>query len=338
MAQLERTVPPEAEGLRIDVFLAESAEITRARAAQLIAQGCVWIDQRPAVKAGLKLCAGAVLAWTLPEARPMQAEPEALPLHILYQDADLAVVEKPTGMVVHPAAGNAQGTLVHALLYHLRDLSGIGGVLRPGIVHRLDKDTSGALIVAKHDAAHLALSAQLKARAMRKVYAALVEGAPREDEGCIDLPLARDPRDRKRMAVVPGGREARTLYRVAARWPGMSLLCIRLITGRTHQIRVHMRATGHPLLGDVIYGGRRTREQTPRLMLHANQVTFAHPTTGTAMTVCAPWPSDFVAALARAVPTTPGQRPEDAAREALARWEAVRDTWLQEENPLFPNP
>lgn len=289
-------VSAEAAGRRLDVFIADHAQITRSRAAQLIAEGLVTVNERQTAKAGTKLAEGGEIGWHVPPARPMELTPEPLPLTILYEDEDLAAVYKPHGMVVHPAAGNEQGTLVHALLYHLKDLSGIGGVTRPGIVHRLDKDTSGLLLVAKHDAAHQALSAQLKAREMCKLYAALVQGGFDQDAGRIDAPIARDPKDRKRMAVVPGGRPAVTEYRVADRVAGNSLLCVRLVTGRTHQIRVHLRSKGHPILGDPLYGGRRGGEAS-RLMLHAYRLTFTQPTTGLRLTVTAPWPADFLKEL-----------------------------------------
>ncbi len=293
-----RAVPAEAAGQRLDVFAAACAGVTRSRMERLIREGQVWVDGRAADKPGLKLGAGAVVAWEIPPARALDLEPEPLPLSILYEDGDVAVVYKPRGMVVHPAAGNERGTLVHALLYHLKDLSGIGGVARPGIVHRLDKDTSGLLLVAKHDAAHQALSAQLKNREMRKIYAALAQGGFAQEEGRIDAPIGRSPKDRKRMAVLPGGRPSVTEYRVAARLTGATLLCVHLITGRTHQIRVHLSSQQHPLLGDPIYGGKQAAK-APGLMLHAYRLTFAQPTTGERITVTAPWPEDFLQTIAK---------------------------------------
>ena len=289
----EAAVPPEAAGCRLDVFVAERAGLTRSRAAKLIEAELVAIDGRTAVKAGRKLPAGVTVRWRVPPTRPMDLTPEPLPLAILYEDADLAVVCKPCGMVVHPAAGNERGTLVHALLYHLRDLSGVGGVARPGIVHRLDKDTSGLLLVAKHDAAHQALSAQFKARTMCKLYGALAAGGFSQSAGRIDAPIARDPRNRKRMAVAEGGRPASTEYRVAGDVGKDSLLCLRLITGRTHQVRVHLRCAGHPVLGDPLYGGKRAAEVS-RLMLHAYKLAFTLPATGARVVVTAPWPADFL--------------------------------------------
>jgi 23S rRNA pseudouridine1911/1915/1917 synthase len=319
------TVPPEANGFRLDVFLAERAGITRSRAAKLIGEGQVLVDGRAAAKAGYKLCADAEVCWRVPPVRPMDLTPEPLPLTILYEDADLAVVYKPSGMVVHPAAGNEQGTLVHALLYHLRDLSGVGGVARPGIVHRLDKDTSGLLLVAKNDAAHQALSAQLKARTVCKLYGALAAGGFSQGQGRIDAPIARDPKDRKRMAVVQSGRTAATEYRVAGRAGKDSLLCLRLITGRTHQLRVHLRSAGHPILGDPLYGGKRAGEVS-RLMLHAYKLAFAQPVTGERVVVTAPWPADFLQNLQ----TRAGPGAAEALPQALHEFESLCESFLCE--------
>ena len=318
-------VPPEADGFRLDVFVAGRAGLTRSRAAKLIEEGLVAVDGHPATKAGCKLSAGAEVCWRVPPPRPMDLTPEPLPLTILYEDADLAVVHKPCGMVVHPAAGNEQGTLVHALLYHLQDLSGVGGVARPGIVHRLDKDTSGLLLVAKNDAAHQALSAQLKARTMCKLYGALAAGGFSQAEGCIDAPIARDPKDRKRMAVVRGGRAASTGYRVAGQVGKDSLLCLRLITGRTHQIRVHLRSAGHPILGDPLYGGKRAGEAS-RLMLHAYKLAFAQPTTGERIVATAPWPADFLQNLQ----TRAGPSAAEALPQALHAFDSICESFLKE--------
>jgi 23S rRNA pseudouridine1911/1915/1917 synthase len=339
-------VSAEDAGQRLDVWIAARAGVTRSRAARLIEDGCGWVAGKPAGKAGVRLSAGAAVAWRLPEPLPTALEPEPLPLDILYEDADLAVVCKPRGMVVHPAPGNARGTLVHALLYHLKDLSGIGGVTRPGIVHRLDKDTSGLLLVAKNDAAHLALSAQLKARRMCKLYAALAQGVFAQEAGRIDAPIARDPKDRKRMAVVANGRPALTEYRVAGRLPGearpsgegrfpgegrrpgtgrqvtCALLCVHLVTGRTHQIRVHLRSAGHPLVGDPVYGGRGG-VRAPCLMLHARRLTFEHPTSGLRMTVTAPWPADFLEALQHLAGSP------DEVERLLKRFDALCDNEKQ---------
>ena len=252
------TVTDTDAGARLDAFLSEGAGISRAAAVRLIEAGLVCVSGRAAAK-NTRLCAGDEVTYEIPAPRESEAVAEDIPLDILYEDDDLLVINKPSGMVVHPAAGNESGTLVNALLHHCKgSLSGIGGEARPGIVHRIDKDTSGLLTVAKNDAAHVALSAQLEDHSMYRVYHALVSGGFREDEGTVDLPIGRHARDRKKMAVVAGGREARTHYRVLGRFGQVSYLSLRLETGRTHQIRVHMSAKGHPLLGDTTYGGGNT--------------------------------------------------------------------------------
>jgi len=248
-------------------------------------------------KAGFKTRNGQRLRLELPAPKPAQPQPEDIPLTILYQDDDLAVVVKPCGMVVHPAAGNEDGTLVNALLHHLDSLGGIGGELRPGIVHRLDKDTSGLLLVAKNDAAQLALSHQLQDRLMEKHYRALVDGVMREDQGRVDTPIGRSRKDRKKMAVEPDGREAVTDWQVLARGRGVTLLDVHILTGRTHQIRVHMKHIGHPVCGDPIYGSPRGA-RVPRLMLHAYSLSFTHPSTGERLTFTAPPPEAFARGLA----------------------------------------
>ena len=277
---------------RADVLLAAASGLSRSRVAALMEQGCCTLQGAPLTKPGTKPAAGALL--TLLEPPPREARPQAedIDLEILYQDEDLAVVVKPCGMVVHPAAGNEEGTLVNALLYHLDSLSGIGGEIRPGIVHRLDKDTSGLLLVAKNDFAHGELSRQLAAREMEKHYRALVEGVMKEDAGEVALPLGRSKTDRKKMAVDPQGRDALTRWRVLARGRAATLLDVRILTGRTHQIRVHMQAMHHSVAGDPLYG---TRHGVPvgRLMLHAYSLAFTHPRTGKRMAFTAPWPEDF---------------------------------------------
>jgi len=281
---------------RLDVLTAQACGVTRSQAARWIAAGLCRVNGQTAGKAGAAVHAGDRLEIDEPDAAESAVGKEDIPLCFLYQDADIAVVDKPSGMVVHPACGNETGTLVNALLYALPDLSGIGGVKRPGIVHRLDKDTSGALLVAKNDAAHVALSAQLKARTMEKHYLAVVEGAVKDARGEIDKPLGRSPRDRKRMAVVEGGRSARTEWTLLEALRGASLLDVHLLTGRTHQIRVHMQSIGHPVAGDPIYGLKRG-VGAPRLMLHAYTLAFTHPRTGKRMSFTAPLPEDFRAAL-----------------------------------------
>lgn len=275
------------DGTRLDVLLSRDGALSRSRAADLIRAGTVTVNGKTETKPACKPDIGAQIALTLPEARPAAIEAQALPLTVLYQDAHLAVVVKPCGMVVHPAAGNPDGTLVNALMYHLDHLSGIGGEMRPGIVHRLDKDTSGLLLVAKDDATHQALSAALSARQMEKHYYAVVAGVMKEPAGVIDAPIARSRTDRKKMAVDPAGRPSITEWRVLRQDADRALLDIHLITGRTHQIRVHMSSIHHPVLGDPIYG-HKNMPKAPRLMLHAYSLAFTHPATGERMTFTAP--------------------------------------------------
>lgn len=286
----ERTIERICESdARLDVFAAEAADITRSRAGALIREGCVLVNGSRQAKAGCKLRAGDRVTVRIPEAEPASVEAEDIDLDILYQDADVAVVFKPSGMVVHPAAGNERGTLVNALLKHLDNLSGIGGEIRPGIVHRIDKDTSGLLLVAKNDRAHVSLSDQIRAHSVHRAYQAIVIGNLRDDEGFVDAPIGRHPTDRKRMAVVPGGREARTNWRVLERLRGATLIEARLTTGRTHQIRVHMASIGHPVLGDPVYGPKKSPYPVAGgQLLHAFQIGFVHPVTGEEMRFTAP--------------------------------------------------
>ncbi len=278
-------IAPDDVGKRLDIFISEANGVTRSAAQRLIENELVTVNDHPAAK-NYRLRAGDEVETELPEPVPLDAEPQDIPLDIVYEDADLLVVNKPKGMVVHPAPGNPDGTLVNALLWHICDLSGINGVMRPGIVHRIDKDTSGLLIVAKNDAAHLALAEQIKAHSFEREYQAIVVGTPRDECGVVDAPIGRNPRDRKKMAVVPDGRPARTHYQLLERFDGFSHLSLTLETGRTHQIRVHMASIGHPVMGDEVYGANRTRfeKQTARLIsgqcLHAKRIGFVHPTTG----------------------------------------------------------
>ena len=271
-------------GERLDVFAAELAEVTRSRAGALIREGRVTVDGVAQSKPGFKLKDGARVSVEIPAPVPAQALPEDIPLDIVYQDEDVAVVFKPSGMVVHPAAGNETGTLVNALLSRLDNLSGIGGEIRPGIVHRIDKDTSGLLLVAKNDMAHVSLSEQIKAHTVHRAYKAILIGGFREDEGEVDAPIGRHPVDRKRMAIVPDGREARTHWTVLERLRGATLVECRLTTGRTHQIRVHMASIGHPVLGDPVYGPRHSPYPVSGgQLLHAYRIGFVHPRTGREM-------------------------------------------------------
>lgn len=297
------TVDPAHEGLRIDVYAAEVAGLTRSTAARLIEQELILLGGKVCNKRS-KVVLGDVVSIELPEPEPTEAQPENIPLDIVYEDEDIIVVNKPVGMVVHPAAGNEHGTLVNALLYHCGDsLSGIGGVIRPGIVHRIDKDTSGLLVVAKNDAAHLSLSEQLKTHTVSRVYHAIVLGNLKKDSGTVDAPIGRHPTDRKKMAVLRGvdahAREAVTHYTVLERFGQFTHCRCELETGRTHQIRVHMSSLGHPLLGDTVYGGAGTRfEATHRALihgqcLHAGELKLIHPRSGAPMHFDVPLPQDM---------------------------------------------
>ena len=277
------------DGDRLDVVLSRDGALSRSRASALIREGCVTVNGKTETKPSLKTEAGDQIALDMPDVKPPKAEAQDIPLEILYQDDDLAVVVKPCGMVVHPAEGNDDGTLVNALLFHLDRLSGIGGEMRPGIVHRLDKDTSGLMLVAKNDAAHAALSQQLSGRLMEKHYRAVVYGKMKEPEGVIEKPIGRSKTDRKKMAVDPDGRWAKTEWRVLEEMSDRTLLDVHIITGRTHQIRVHMASVGHPVLGDTLYGHKRM-PHADRLMLHAYSLAFTHPTTGERMRFTAPCP------------------------------------------------
>ncbi len=285
-----------ADGRRLDVLLSEQSGLTRSRIASLMEEGRVTVDGQAVLKAGQKAKPGQVVTLTIPAPKPAIPEAQDIPLTILYEDRDLAVVVKPCGMVVHPAAGNEDGTLVNALLHHLDSLGGIGGELRPGIVHRLDKDTSGLLLVAKNDASQQALSEQLSQRQMEKHYRALVEGNLKEDSGRIEAAIARSKKDRKKMAVDTEGREAITEWTVLARGRGVTLLDVHILTGRTHQIRVHTKHIGHPVCGDPIYGSPKGAKVS-RLMLHAYSLSFTHPTMGERMTFTAELPEEFVKSL-----------------------------------------
>ena len=277
MARFEQTA---AAAERLDVFAAALADITRSRAGALIRDGLVTVDGAEQTKAGFRLRPGMAVAVEVPEPVPTCAQAEDIPLQIVYQDQDLAVVFKPSGMVVHPAAGNETGTLVNALLKHLDNLSGIGGEIRPGIVHRIDKDTSGLLLVAKNDMAHVALSEQIRAHAVHRVYRAIVIGGFKADSGTVDAPIGRHPTDRKRMAIVPDGRAAVTHWSVLEPLRGATLIECRLTTGRTHQIRVHMASIGHPVLGDPVYGPKKSPYPVAGgQLLHACRIGFVHPRT-----------------------------------------------------------
>ena len=295
---IELTVEDHEAGVRIDAYLRAHTELSRSRIAALMQEGALTVDGQTQTKPAAKTESGQVLRLTVPQARPVDIAAQDIPLDILYQDSDVVVVNKPCGMVVHPAAGNESGTLVNALLHHVRDLSGIGGEMRPGIVHRLDKDTSGLILIAKNDRANIALSEQFKQRSMEKHYRAVAFGHFAQEHGLIDAPIARHPVDRKKMAVVPDGKPSKTEWTVIEPLKGATFLDVHLLTGRTHQIRVHMQSIGHPLLGDQVYAPNlKTSVRIPRLMLHAYSLAFTHPATGERMTLVAPLPQTFVATL-----------------------------------------
>ena len=288
----------ESKNQRLDAFLASSLDgLTRSQATRLIESGEVAVNGR-AVSKSYKLAGGEDIAVTLPEPEPVEAVPQGIPLDVVYEDADVIVVNKPSGMVVHPAPGHPDGTLVNALLYHCAGtLSGIGGALRPGIVHRIDRDTSGLIIAAKNDAAHQYLSAQLADHTLARTYECIVVGKLREDRGTVDAPIARHPTDRKRMAVVAGGREAVTHWEVIARYPGYTHVRCRLETGRTHQIRVHMAYIGHPILGDTVYGAKKEVPGLTGQCLHAVGLRFLHPRTHEVVELSCPLPDEFTRML-----------------------------------------
>ena len=285
-----------SDGRRLDVQLSEASGLSRSRVANLMEEGCCMLAGEPCRKAGTKPPAGREIVLTVPEAKDPVPQAEDIPLDILYEDGDLAVVVKPRGMVVHPAAGHSDGTLVNALLGNLDELSGIGGEKRPGIVHRLDKDTSGVMMVAKNDETQEALSSMLRNREIEKHYLALTEGVFKEKEGRIEAPIGRSKKDRKKMAVDPAGREAVTEWKVIAEGRNCTLLDVHILTGRTHQIRVHMRSIHHPVCGDPLYGAEKGAK-VPCLMLHARSLRFVHPRTEKEMAFQAPLPGDFLKGL-----------------------------------------
>ena len=285
-----------SDGRRLDVLLSEATGLSRSRAASLMEDGLCVSGGKEIRKAGTKVPEGQEIILTVPAPREAIPQAQDIPLEILYEDSDLAVVIKPRGMVVHPAAGHPDGTLVNALLANLDSLGGIGGELRPGIVHRLDKETSGLMLVAKNDETQEALSRMLKDREIEKHYRALAEGKFKEPEGEIDAPIDRSKKDRKKMAVDPEGRPALTRWKVLAEGNGCTLLDVHILTGRTHQIRVHLKSVGHPVCGDELYGNQRG-VKVPCLMLHAYSLSFEHPRTKEKMTFHAPLPDDFIKGL-----------------------------------------
>ena len=289
--------------MRLDIYVSELGQMTRSAAQKLIENGLVTVGGKQRPK-NYKVTEEDEVEILYPEPVPDTAVAEDIPIDVVYEDGDLLVVNKPKGMVVHPAAGNYTGTLVNALLFHCKDgLSGINGVIRPGIVHRIDKDTSGLLAVAKNDNAHTSLALQIKEHKADRIYRAVVIGNPKEDEGTIDKPIGRHKTDRKKMAITEGGREAVTHYKVLERYKGFAYCEMRLETGRTHQIRVHMASIGHPLIFDTVYGAGNTQfeKKHPKFaqgqMLHAKSLGFVHPKTGEYMFFESDIPSDFEDAL-----------------------------------------
>lgn len=292
------TAAAEDAGLRLDSFLAgRLGWASRVQVQRAVTAGEVEVNGTPCRDKSYRLRPGDCVSVTLTPPRLPDLTPEDVPLDIIYEDDNLLVLNKPRGMVVHPAPGHPAGTLVHALLHHCRNLSGIGGVLRPGIVHRLDKDTSGLLVVAKDDTTHRDLSRQLATRRLSREYLALVHGHVPPPGGLVSAPIGRHPVHRKRMAVVPGGKDALTRYRILAHLGGYTLLRVYLETGRTHQVRVHMAYLGYPVAGDPLYGPRRTaglpEELTGGQVLHARRITFVHPASGQTLTFTAPLPPEL---------------------------------------------
>jgi len=280
-------------GQRLDLYLVENLpQYSRNYIQNLIKEGKVSIHDKPA-KANYRIKPGDLISVVIPPLRKVEIVPENISIDIIYQDDDIAVINKPQGMVVHPAAGNYSGTLVNALLYHCNSLSGINGEIRPGIVHRLDKDTSGLLVIAKNDFAHQCLSQQLQDKEMSRIYHAIAEGIIQEDTGTISAPIGRSLKDRKKMAVVNGGREAITHFRVLERFKSHTYLELALETGRTHQIRVHLKYIGHPVVGDPVYGRHKQLFNLKGQALHAYQLSLTHPRTNERMTFYAPLPAYF---------------------------------------------
>lgn len=296
MNQEELIVSGEYAGWRLDKYLTEQfSEYTRSYLQKLIDGGCLKIGTKIISKSGYKLREGEVLSVSLPEPEPLVIEAEDIALDIVYEDEDVILVNKPKGMVVHPAAGHTGGTLVNALMFHCKDsLSGINGVMRPGIVHRIDKDTTGVLIACKNDRAHNEIAAQLKEHSITRRYYAIVHGGFSDDDGVIDAPIGRHPNDRKKMAInEKNGKHAVTHYHVLKRFRKYTLIECRLETGRTHQIRVHMSSIGHPLLGDTVYGPAKPEFALEGQTLHAHVLGFIHPVSGQYMEFSAPLPAYF---------------------------------------------
>jgi 23S rRNA pseudouridine1911/1915/1917 synthase len=298
MELLTLQVNKEDAGRRADAYLASCLEgVTRSAAARLCEEGRVVCGEK-ALGKNHKLTGTETLTVTLPDPEPVDVRPQDIPLDVVYEDGDVIVVNKPKGLVVHPAPGHPDGTLVNALLYHCGEsLSGIGGELRPGIVHRIDRDTSGLIIAAKNDYAHQKLAAQLQDHTLARIYRCIVAGSLREDAGTVDAPIGRHPADRKKMAVTASGRRAVTHWKVLERFPGFTYVECRLETGRTHQIRVHMAHIGHPILGDTVYGNKKPVPGLQGQCLHAVGLSFVHPRTGALVELACGLPEEFQAQL-----------------------------------------
>lgn len=293
MQKITLKATDENSGERLDKFIADNSDISRSYAAKLCEDGLVMLGGKPLAKK-YKITGGEEIEIDVPKPEELSIEPEDIPLDIVYEDSDVIVVNKPQGLCVHPAPGNESGTLVNGLVYHCGgELSAINGVIRPGIVHRIDKDTSGLLIVAKNNEAHLKLSEQLKERKAMRKYVALVNGNIKEEGGTINKPIARNPVDRKKMAVVQGGREAITHFNVLERFRQYTLVECILETGRTHQIRVHMASIGHSIVGDPLYGIKKEKFNLQGQLLHAKTIGFVHPTTGEMMEFSSEIPEYF---------------------------------------------
>lgn len=296
MVRTTRVFSVSKAGLRLDQFLEVCCpDMTRSRLANMVRGGLAMINSLPA-KPSQKVRLGDIVTLTIPPPTRLDLEPEDIPINILYEDADLLVVDKPWGLTVHPSPGHPSQTLVNGLLALRPNFSGIGGVERPGIVHRLDKDTSGLMLVAKNDAAHHSLAMQLQKRIIHKHYLALVWGKPNPPNGVVDAAIGRDRRNRKRMAVIPEGRASVTHYETVEVFPGVSLVEVRPVTGRTHQIRVHLTSIGHPLVGDTLYSNKKT-DLVERQFLHAEKLAFELPSTGKILEISSPLPSDLQQAL-----------------------------------------
>ena len=288
----------DLDNVRLDAYIAKKREdLSRVMVQKLIENGNVLVDGKKR-KISYKVQVGEVIELDIPEAKETGIKAEDIPLDIVYEDEDIIVVNKPKGMVVHPANGNLDGTLVNAIMAHCKgSLSGIGGEIRPGIVHRLDKDTSGLLIVAKNDKAHINMSEQIKNREVKKIYIALVRGVVPENEATINMPIGRSTKDRKKMAVRKDGKEAITHFKVLKRYANYTLLEVKIDTGRTHQIRVHMAEIGHPVVGDMVYSNGKNEFGVQGQMLHAKSLDFKHPITGKQMHLEAEVPEGFVFVL-----------------------------------------